>query len=206
MKINITKVLTIIIISSIIGLLYNYINPTGLLLVSKNKELKWATDSILTFQKISGDTLKVKPLTIAELTNKIDDRKLLKGNDIHKEKNEPAKKDSNENAGFGEPLAINLEQAYKLYQMDVLFIDAREIEEVNLGRIKHSLSLPYREFDKYKTILSKIPKTQTIVCYCGPDCELSKSLANKLFTLGYHSIYVYTGGWDQWKNAGYPIE
>jgi rhodanese-related sulfurtransferase len=208
MKINFTKILTIIILSSLIGLVYNFMSPSGLSLISRNREIKWASDSLLTSQNHFKDTATIKQLSKQDSANKISpDKKIVEGKEGHQGRIKTVKKENNEDSGFAEPLAINLEQAYKLYQMDVLFIDARENDDYIAGHIKNSLSLPYTEFDKFKTMLSKIPKSQTIISYCGgADCDLSKGLAKHLFELGYHNIYVFFGGWEQWKNAGYPVE
>jgi rhodanese-related sulfurtransferase len=208
MKINFTKIFTIIALSSVLGLIYNLINPSGLRLLSRDKELNWVTDSILTSRNKLKDTLNIKEPAKSDSFNKMNEnRKTDNGKIVHKEKNTSVIKDENEDTGFGEPLLINLKQAYKLYQMDVMFIDARDKADYTSGHIKNSLSLPFNDFDLYKTILTKIPKSQTLISYCGgADCQLSKGLANRLFSLGYHNIYVFFGGWGQWKSSGYPIE
>jgi rhodanese-related sulfurtransferase len=208
MKINFTKILTIIVLSSLLGLVYNYINPSGLKFTSNVKELRWATDSVLISSNKLKDTLKLHPpLNQLSGTKISPDKKNVKVDKYPNATNTKVKKNESEDTGFGEPLLINLEQAYKLYQMDMLFIDARDGADYNEGHIKKSLSLPYHEFDNYKTVITKIPKSQTIIVYCGgDDCELSKALANRLFFLGYHNIYVFSGGWGQWKSAGYPTE
>lgn len=208
MKINYGKILIIIILSSAIGIIYNIINPSGLRLIPKNSELKWASDSILTSQNKIKDTVKIQQPAIHDSVNKTkNENKVLKIKEVPKENKTKGTWEDNGDSGFDAPLAINLEQAYKLYQMDFIFIDARDRVDYNAGRIKKSYSLPYLEFDKYKGALSKISKSQTIICYCGgADCELSKALANRLYFQGYHNIYVFFGGWEQWKNAGYPVE
>ena len=109
--------------------------------------------------------------------------------------------------GFAEPIAINLEQTYMLYQRGIIFIDARDESEFKSGHIKNSINLPVYKFHNFKNVLSRISKSQTIVCYCeGNDCDLSKQLSSKLFSLGYRNNYIFIGGWEQWKSAGYPVE
>ena len=58
MNIKVTKILTIVIVSSVIGMIYNYTNPSGLMLMPKEKELKWASDSVLIKPNIIKDTIK----------------------------------------------------------------------------------------------------------------------------------------------------
>ena len=215
MNINLTKCLLIILLSSILGILYNFINPKGIPLISKQKEIKWATDSLVSSLLKPVDTLnnnvKVKPLSEEKsLLNKkaaiINPR--LKSDTIrHKLSKPQSKSNADEEEGFAEPIGINLEQAYKLYTMGIIFIDARDEYEYKTGHIKNSINLPMYYFDKYKNVLSGTSKSQTIICYCGgSDCELSTQLANKLFSLGYRNNYIFIGGWEQWKTAGYPVE
>ena len=215
MNINLTKCLLIILISSILGILYNFINPKGIPLISKQKEIKWASDSLVSSLLKSVDTLnnnvKVKPLS--EENSLLNKKAAIinpssKSDTIRRKLSKPqTKSNTYEQEGFAEPIGINLEQAYKLYTMGIIFIDARDEYEYKMGHIKNSINLPMYYFDKYMNVLSGTSKSQTIICYCGGSgCELSTQLANKLFSLGYRNNYIFIGGWEQWKTAGYPVE
>jgi rhodanese-related sulfurtransferase len=215
MNINLTKCLLIILISSILGVLYNFVNPKGITLISKRKDVKWASDSLVSSSLKLVDTLhnivKVKPLEEdkSPLNKKVETIiHSLKSDSIrHKQPKLKTKSNTDEEEGFSEPIGINIEQAYKLYTMGIVFIDARDEYEYKMGHIKNSINLPMYYFDKYKNVLSGISKSQTIACYCGgTDCDLSTQLANKLFSLGYRNNYIFIGGWEQWKTAGYAVE
>lgn len=215
MNINLTKCLLIILISSILGVLYNFVNPRGLTLISKQKEIKWAPDSLVSSSLKTVDTLnnnvKVKSLveekSPLKKKSEIIKPKVKLDSITHKQPKPQIKSNTDEEEGFAEPIGINLEQAYKLYEMGIVFIDARDEYEYKMGHIKNSINLPMYYFDKYKNVLSGISKSQTIICYCGgTDCDLSKQLANKLFSLGYRNNYIFIGGWEQWKTAGYSVE
>ena len=111
------------------------------------------------------------------------------------------------NRVFDEAKAITLKQAYSLFQQDVLFIDARDYVEYEIGHIKGAIALPYYEFDKYKSVLDSISKNTPLVTYCdGTDCDLSILLGDKLFELGYSQVYIFFGGWIDWQENSYPIE
>jgi rhodanese-related sulfurtransferase len=108
---------------------------------------------------------------------------------------------------FDEAKAITLKHAYSLYNQNVLFIDARDYVEYEIGHIKYAVSLPYLDYDEYKTILDTIAKTIPIVVYCdGKDCDLSILLGDKLFESGYKEVYIFFGGWIDWQMANYPVE
>ena len=174
MKINFTSILSIIIISSLLGLLINFINPKGIPFIKEERQLNWAEDS-----------------TTSHITNK-----------IIEEDN-----DQNPDKVFNEAKAITLKQAYSLYNQNVLFIDARDYVEYEIGHIKNAVSLPYFDFDEYKTILDTFPKSMPIIVYCdGKDCDLSILLGDKLFDSGYKEVYIFFGGWIDWQMANYPVE
>jgi rhodanese-related sulfurtransferase len=215
MNIKLTKCLLIILVSSILGLLYNFVNPKGITLISKQKEIKWASDSLVSYSLRPVDTLNnnVKVNSLEEeksLLNKkvtIINPNLKSDTVRHKMPKQQAKSNTEEEEGFAEPIGINLEQAYKFFSMGIIFIDARDESEYKSGHIKNSINLSVYEFDKYKNVLSGISKSQTIVCYCGgTNCDLSTQLANKLLALGYRNNYIFIGGWEQWKTAGYSTE
>jgi rhodanese-related sulfurtransferase len=112
----------------------------------------------------------------------------------------------NSGEDFDEAKAITLKQAYLLFNQNVLFIDARDYVEYEIGHINNAISLPYLDFDEYKTILDTIPKSKPIVAYCdGEDCDLSILLGDKLFESGYKEVYIFFGGWLDWQMANYPV-
>jgi rhodanese-related sulfurtransferase len=47
----------------------------------------------------------------------------------------------------------------------------------------------------------------SLIVYCqGGDCESSKDLAYRLKGLGYLNIRHFTGGFEEWEEAGMPIQ
>jgi rhodanese-related sulfurtransferase len=102
--------------------------------------------------------------------------------------------------------SVNLEQAYELYNNNVTFIDARDIDEYNQGHIPHALPNP-GFFELLSDLNKLISKQEPIITYCGDaQCGLSEDLADGLAGEGYTNIYVFLGGWDLWLEAGYPVE
>ena len=111
------------------------------------------------------------------------------------------------NDTFEEAKAITLKQAYSLFEQDAFFIDARDYVEYEIGHIRGAITLPYQEFDKYKSVLESISKDTPLVTYCdGRDCDLSILLGDKLFEMGYKKVYIFFGGWIDWQQNDYPIE
>ncbi|MDO8549960.1 MAG: rhodanese-like domain-containing protein [Ignavibacteria bacterium] len=210
MKIDVKIILFIVFISSLLGLIYNYFSPSGIPLIAEEKKLHWAEDSLFnstyeeSFQKTDTLTRKEDVTEDMKSIPEQDKEKENKITDEDKINKEPKKKEETE---LSEPAAINLEQAYKLHQQNVLFIDARGPADYQYAHIKNAINIPFDHFEEYKHLLNNIDKDKTIITYCaGTDCDLSILLGNILFEMGYKRVYIFFGGWNEWLEANHPIE
>ena len=91
-----------------------------------------------------------------------------------------------------------------MYDRGILFIDARDEEEFAEGHIKGATVAP-----STPELVQLFPdRSSAIVTYCsGGDCDVSQELAEELmYDWEYERIFVYLGGWPEWKRAGYPVE
>ncbi len=104
----------------------------------------------------------------------------------------------------------SLEETKAKWEAGIAFIDAcAEDFYLYEGHIPEAISLPVMEFDTvFPKVKDKLPPLDDeIVCYCsGYGCEESTELARKLMEEGYRVVYVYTGGWPEWTEAGLPTE
>lgn len=176
LKFNISYkiVFAIILVSSVLGLFINYINPEAIPWIREERKLKWIDDSTSVKDEVNNKELSDK---------------------------QNVKEESRE------PVAITLKQAYKLFNEKVLFVDARDFVEYKISHIKGAISLPYYDFDKYKSVLDTIPSQTPLVAYCdGKECDLSIMLSDKLYELGYGKVYIFYAGWNDWQNANYPVD
>lgn len=204
--------------SSLLGMLVNYFNPGGIPLIREKLELNWASDSL--FQDFIQDSVS----TIIDTTNLILADSAVNNDDI-KSSNKEAEKNSTEQIvqqidpmtenklketeviSFAEPKAITLEQAYKLFNNGVKFVDARDEADYLAGHIASAVNIPFDDFDNHKQKLEQLSKEKPMVIYCaGTDCDLSILLGNMMFEQGYKQVYVFFGGWQEWLNSNYPIE
>jgi rhodanese-related sulfurtransferase len=103
---------------------------------------------------------------------------------------------------------ISLREAYQLFREgQTLFVDSRSSNAFNNGHIQGAIDVSVRDtMDKIKNILSIYPVDKPIVCYCnGSSCSSSRRLAGKIHQLGYRKVYVFYGGWKEWRTHNYPI-
>ena len=206
----------IVITSSILGLVINYFNPAGIPLIREKLELKWAPDSL--FLEPNQDTIEVTEVTTNSQNNENQLKVEKPETVINKEEiklvqkdpqkiTEEIKEEEEEISAFTEPAAITLEQAYKLYNTGVIFIDARDESDFLAGHITNAINIPFDDYDNHMQKLKQLSKKKPMVIYCaGTDCDLSHLLANLLFEQGFKQVYVFFGGWIEWTNANYPIE
>lgn len=106
----------------------------------------------------------------------------------------------------GEPVAISLTQAKDLFDRGTIFVDARGDEYFADGHIKNAWNSGF-----FMELMFKLDSLQTkndpVVIYCSDDdCGSSEELANDLYSEGHTKLFVFTGGWQEWNEAGYPIE
>ncbi len=84
-------------------------------------------------------------------------------------------------------------------------IDARPSVFYELGHIDGALSLPVIEFDDIFEKFNKeagLEKFGKIIVYCSDSgCEDSLLLAKKLREKGVKNIFIYKGGWADWRNS-----
>ncbi len=109
----------------------------------------------------------------------------------------------------GIPLPAGLLQVREMYDRhEAVFVDARDPLAFANGHIKGAVTLPLGQFDgKVGDFAAKVPLTATLVVYCnGYDCHDSTTLGEKLMARGYRKVFVFQGGYPEWKDAGLPVE
>ena len=205
----------ILISSSLLGLAVNHFNPEGIPLIREKLELKWAPDSLFMDlnQDVQNSTDDSSSIIIPEKDQAQNifekQSKEITPEEIKSDLKEPKKisEEIEEVITFTEPKAITLEQAYKLFNNGVQFVDARDESDYLAGHITNSINIPFDDFDNHQKKLEQLSKEKPLVIYCaGTDCDLSILLGNLLFEQGYKQVYVFFSGWLEWLNADYPVK
>lgn len=90
------------------------------------------------------------------------------------------------------------------YDAGVLFVDVRTDEEWSAGHVRSALHLPVNAVTK--TAASVLPdKNRPIVTYCRAGGR-AQTAAEALRALGYTNVTALTGGYDDLKAAGFPVD
>ena len=107
----------------------------------------------------------------------------------------------------GEPLIISLEQARIYFETNAaLFIDARQPILFELGHIPGARLMPWNAADPPK-IPSDLLRGKLLIVYCSNvSCDMSTELAFYLYDSAFGHTRIFEGGWDEWENAGLPLE
>lgn len=218
MRLDLKKIFLVLIISSIVGLIFNNFNPAGISLIREEKKLSFASDSLIVpeinrNEKGTADTVEITTqLENIEneqtLSEELKDTIKQEETELINNENEIINNDEDEEHEeeiLNEPKAISLEQAYTLFNNGTKFIDAREEFDYNEEHISKAINIPFYAFEENEYKLNSINKDEAIVTYCsGTDCDLSVLLGNKLTEMGYKKVFVFFGGWWDWVEANYP--
>jgi rhodanese-related sulfurtransferase len=106
------------------------------------------------------------------------------------------------------PLPLGLQQVKELYDRnEATFVDARDRATFAEGHIKGAVALPVGEVEgELARFREKVPLTATLVVYCnGYSCTDSRTLGDRLIGAGWRQIYIFEGGFPEWRDAGYPV-
>jgi rhodanese-related sulfurtransferase len=109
----------------------------------------------------------------------------------------------------GIPLPAGLMQVKEMYdRKEAVFVDARDELSFARGHIKGAVSLPVGKFEaKSADFTGKVPVKAAIVVYCnGYGCHDSMTVGKKLMSKGYSQVFVFEGGYPEWKDGKLPVE
>ena len=100
---------------------------------------------------------------------------------------------------------IDIDIAKKLFQNNMLFIDARAEQYYDEGHIPRAICND--DIDKLvNEIENRIAIDAGFVVYCSDDdCGSSEELAISLQEQGFVNIFLFKGGWKQWTENNLPV-
>jgi len=85
----------------------------------------------------------------------------------------------------------------------IVFLDVREPNETNLGRIPGALLISRGNLESKVEVL--VPRDAIVVVYCA-NGNRSAFAADTMDTMGYRSVSSLRGGFRGWVDAGGDVE
>lgn len=218
----------ILLISLLAGIFFNLSNPNRIQFIGEEKVVDFSqSDSLMNALRIHDSILRAADSLKSLSDKRTDSLKLvneMKIQDslsaIHKQDSLKKIQDSlrtlkqnsedslknlqNKIQDYPKPIDIRIDFAKALFDKKYRFIDARDISDFQAGHIQGAMNIPYHDFEKYRETLEGLPKDQVYVTYCSASCDVSIDMAYAMAKMGFKKVYIFHGGWDEWKDAGYP--
>jgi rhodanese-related sulfurtransferase len=211
----------LIIIARAVGIIFNLSHPNSLPFIGKEQEIDYSqSDSLMNALRIQ-DSLQQISSHVSDSLNLLSEQKtkdsleavlkqdsLKRVNDslkIAKQKLQDSLKNVQKEQEIVKPVDIRLDFAKALFDKKYQFIDARDEADYIAGTIKGAINIPYHKLDDFKPQLEKMAKNNVYVCFCSSACDVSIDLAYAMAHMGFTRVYIFHGGWDEWKKAGYPV-
>jgi rhodanese-related sulfurtransferase len=85
----------------------------------------------------------------------------------------------------------------------VVFLDCREPNEWNLGRIPGAVFIPRGRLES--DVEARVPRDARVVIYCA-NANRSAFAADTLQQMGYSDVTSMAPGWNGWVASGGPVE
>ncbi|MCF7804371.1 MAG: rhodanese-like domain-containing protein [Candidatus Marinimicrobia bacterium] len=104
-------------------------------------------------------------------------------------------------------LEIEVDQAFRLYQDSVRFIDARSPAEFKTSHISGAINIPAgASIEQKMQLTSSLEKSVKYVVYCNnPECPLGHQLYEYLQFAEFTNVHLMYEGIEGWESAGHPV-
>lgn len=102
---------------------------------------------------------------------------------------------------------ITADQAYELFEQNVLFVDVRKPSDYESGRIPGAVHLDIKSNFTKETLAEVSKPADMVVIYCnGFSCMRSSQASAMAVEWGYTNVQYLREGFPSWDEAGYPVE
>ena len=100
------------------------------------------------------------------------------------------------------PREISVSEAYSKYQNGTFVLDVRTQEEWNEYHAPNTTLIP---LDQLPSRLNELPRDREIVVVCRSG-NRSQQGRDILLNAGFEQVTSMTGGLNEWRASGYPVE
>ena len=102
----------------------------------------------------------------------------------------------------GLPATVGVSEAHTLYQNGAFVLDVRTVEEWNEFHAPNTTLIP---LDQLAARLNEVPRDRQVVVVCRSG-NRSQQGRDILLNAGFQQVTSMTGGLNEWRASGYPIE
>ncbi len=107
----------------------------------------------------------------------------------------------------GGATTVSTEEAKKMFDAGVAFIDVRKISDWDAGRIPGAYHIELKKVFSAEELEKVVSKNQEVVIYCnGHSCMRSSKACEKAAGWGFTKVHYYRDGFPAWDAAGNPVE
>ncbi len=85
----------------------------------------------------------------------------------------------------------------------VVYLDVREPNEWNLGRLPKAVHIPRGNLES--KVEGLVPRGAKVIVYCA-RANRSALAADTMQVMGYSDVYSLAGGWADWMAVDGPVE
>lgn len=212
-----------------VGIIYNLSSPGRLPFIGQETTVDYSkSDSLMNTLRIQDSLQRIADSLKQSSTHRADSLKLAEEKRVQDSLHNVLKQDSLKHVNdslkavkqriqdsiknakneqdFAKPVDIRLDFAKAMFDRQYQFIDARDESDFRAGTIKGAMNIPYHKLDDFKPKLENMAKDKAYVVFCSSSCDVSIDLAYAMAHMGFSKVYIFHGGWDEWKNAGYPVQ
>lgn len=100
------------------------------------------------------------------------------------------------------PSTISVSDAYNMYQNGAFVLDVRTQEEWNEFHAPNTTLIP---LDQLASRLNEVPRDRQVVVVCRSG-NRSQQGRDVLLEAGFEQVTSMTGGLNEWRASGYPVE
>lgn len=97
---------------------------------------------------------------------------------------------------------VSVSEAYDLAQKGAFVLDVRTVEEWNEFHAPNSTLIP---LDQLAARLNEVPRDRQVVVVCRSG-NRSQQGRDILLNAGFEQVTSMTGGLNEWRSSGFPIE
>lgn len=100
------------------------------------------------------------------------------------------------------PATISVSEAYNMYQSGAFVLDVRTQEEWNEFHAPNTTLIP---LDQLASRVNEVPRDRQVVVVCRSG-NRSQQARTILLDAGFEQVTSMTGGLNEWRASGYPVE